>query len=101
MSKVEITKNLNVIRAWKEGKNARNHKNTLITLDGELFSYRLKIGARTDAGVCVLADFMAATGGFRSMTTSQHVSLAKRTADMVMHPLVWETSPLSSQEIPF
>ena len=98
---VKVTDNLNVVRAWKEGKNARNHKNTLMALDGELFSYRLKIGARTDAGVCVLADFMAATGGFHSMTTSQHVSLAKRTADMVMHPLVWATSPLSKDEVPF
>jgi hypothetical protein len=98
---VKVTDNLNVVRAWKEGKNARNHKNTLMALDGELFSYRLKIGARTDAGVCVLADFMAATGGFHSMTTSQHVSLAKRAADMVMHPLVWATSPLSKDEVPF
>lgn len=98
---VKVTDNLNVVRAWKEGKNARNHKNTLMTLDGELFSYRLKIGSRTDAGVCVLADFMAATGGFHSMTTSQHVSLAKRSADVVMHPLVWESSPLSRDEVPF
>lgn len=98
---VEVTDNLNVVRAWKEGRDARNHKNTLLTIDGELFSYQLKIGSRTDAGVCVLADFMASSGGFHSMTTSQHVSLAKRVADMVMHPLVWATSPLSHEEIPF
>jgi len=101
MSRIAVTDNLNVVRAWKEGKNARNHKSTFMTIDGELFSYRLKIGARTNAGVCVLANFRAATGGFHSMTTSQHVSIAKRAADMVMHPLVWASSPLSYDELPF
>ena len=98
---MKITDNLNVIRAWKEGKNARNHRNSLITVDGELYSYRLKIGGRTDAGVCVLGDFTAPGGEFHSMTTSQHVGLARRMADMVMHPLVWEVSPLAKEEIPF
>lgn len=98
---VKVTDNLNVVRAWKEGADARNHKNTLLTIGGELFSYQLKIGSRTDAGVCVLADFMAGSGGFHSMTTSQHVSLAKRMADVVMHPLVWESSPLSHDGAPF
>lgn len=98
---IKITDNLNVVRAWKEGKNARNHKNTLMTVDGELFSYRLKIGARSGAGVCVLGDFTSPGGRYHSMTTSCHVNLAKHVADMVMHPLVWETSPLSNEEIPF
>ena len=98
---VKVTDNLNVVRAWKEGKNARNHKNTLITIDGELFSYQLKIGARTNTGVCVLSDYTASTGGFHSMTTSCHVGLAKRFADLVMHPVVWRTSPLSHDEVPF
>ena len=98
---VKVTDNLYVVRAWKEGVDARNHKNTLLTIDGELFSYQLKIGSRTDAGVCVLADFMAGSGGFHSMTTSQHVSIAKRMADVVMHPLVWATSPLSNEQVPF
>tara|TARA_B100000131_G_scaffold318719_1_gene363148 strand:- start:1505 stop:1807 length:303 start_codon:yes stop_codon:yes gene_type:complete len=97
----KITDNLNVVRAWREGKNARNHKNTLMTIDGELFSYRLKIGARTNTGVCVLGDFTSPGGSYHSMTTSCHVNLAKRMADMVMHPLVWETSPLSKDEVPF
>ncbi len=97
----KITDNLNVVRAWREGKNARNHKNTLMTIDGELFSYRLKIGARTNTGVCVLGDFTSPGGSYHSMTTSCHVNLAKRMADMVMHPLVWESSPLSKDEVPF
>jgi len=97
----KITDNLNVVRAWREGKNARNHKNTLMTIDGELFSYRLKIGARTNTGVCVLGDFTSPGGSYHSMTTSCHVNLAKRVADMVMHPLVWESSPLSKDEVPF
>jgi hypothetical protein len=98
---MKVTDNLNVVRAWKEGIDARNHKNTLLTIDGELYSYQLKIGGRTGAGVCILADFTAPTGNFHSMTTSQHVSLAKRFADLVMHPLVWATSPLSKDEVPF
>jgi hypothetical protein len=61
--------------------------------DGSLWSYSLKIGQRTAAGVCVVADFMAPH--FRSQTTSCHVSRAKRYADVVMHPLVWEQSPMS------
>ena len=98
---VKITDNLNVVRAWREGKNARNHRNTLTTVDGELYSYRLKIGGRTSTGVCILGDFTAPNDGFHSMTTSCHVGLAKRYADLVMHPLVWATSPLSKDEVPF
>ena len=98
---IKVTDNLNVIRAWKEGKNARNHKNTLMSIDGELFSYRLKIGARTAAGACVVGDYTAPSNGFHSMTTSCHVGLAKRYADLVMHPVVWQTSPLSRDEVPF
>jgi len=96
-----ITNNLNVMRAWREGKNARNHKNTLIASDGELYSYQLKIGQRSDAGACVVADYTAKTDHFKSQTTSCHVNLAKRSADLVMHPLVWACSPLFNERIPF
>ena len=63
--------------------------------DGSLWSYNLKIGQRTPAGVCVVADYMAPY--FQSQTTSCHVSRAKGYADMVMNPLVWETSPMSEK----
>ena len=51
-----VTDNFGVLKLWKEGKNARNHHQTLFALDGELLSYHRKIGHRTDAGVCVVAD---------------------------------------------
>ena len=97
------TDNGGVVYAWKEGLRAHSHKRTLTT-DGEsLYSYGLKIGVRTSAGVCVVADYTASKGSFQTQTTSCHVGLAKRFADLVMHPRVWMTSPLgqSNEEIPF
>ena len=91
-------RNSNVVRLWAAGRPATNHKNTLSAReDGSLWSYRLKIGQRTDAGICVVADYMAPHN--RSQTTSCHVSRAKRYADIVMNPLVWEHSPLSSSRV--
>jgi len=89
-----VHRNSNVVRLWAAGRQATNHKRTLYSMeDGSLWSYNLKIGQRTDAGVCVVADYMAPH--FRSQTTSCHVSRAKGYADMVMNPLVWEQSPMS------
>ena len=89
-----------VIALWTEGRAARNHKNTLKAIDGDLYSYNVKIGRRTEGGQCVVVDYTA-SGRFLSQTTSCHVGQAKRHADMVMHPLVWEASPLSKEEVPF
>ena len=89
-----------VIALWTEGREARNHKNTLKAIDGDLYSYNVKIGRRTEGGQCVVVDYTA-SGRFLSQTTSCHVGQAKRHADMVMHPLVWEASPLSKEEVPF
>jgi len=96
-----------VITKWMNGVSARNHRLSLRSVaysDGytDLYSYDLKIGSRTPAGVLVIANYTAPVGGFKSMTTSQHVSLAKHTTSsvVVMNPLVWESSPLSD-EIPF
>ncbi len=87
-------RNSNVVRLWAAGQAATNHKETLYSReDGSLWSYNLKIGQRTAAGVCVVADYMAPHN--RSQTTSCHVSRAKRYADMVMNPLVWQQSPMS------
>ena len=98
---VLITDNLNVVRAWANGKNARNHKETLSTRNGELFSYALKIGVRTRSGICIVADHTAASGSFHSRTTSGHVMLAKRFADEIFHPKVSACSPLFIDEVPF
>ena len=91
-----------VIKAWQNGLSARNGRYSLSSVShpngrAELFSYDLKIGERTPAGVYVIADFTAPAKGFRSMTTSCHVGLAKHKTGnpVIMNPLVWECSPLS------
>ncbi len=97
-------RNNNVVKMWQEGKAARNHKFTLMSLaldDGtaELYSYHKKIGHRTASGVCVVGDFTAPGGEFCSMTTSCHVGRAKRVANLVMHPRVWETCSFKDAEL--
>ena len=95
-----VTNNM-VIALWTEGREARNHKNTLKAINGDLFSYNLKIGRRTEGGQCIVVDKTAKGGCFHSQTTSCHIGHAKRHADIVMHPLVWEVSPLSKEQAPF
>ena len=94
-----------VIKAWQNGLSARNHRHSLTSVSypngrAELFSYNLKIGERTPAGVMVIADFTAPANGFHSMTTSCHVNLAKyQTGNpVIMNPLVWECSPMSQRK---
>ena len=97
------TTNEGVISLWKQGLLGRNSRGTLHT-DGErLYSYRLHIGTRLKSGATVLGDFTAGAGGYHSQTTSCHIGLAKRGGvDLVMHPRVWSTSPMSREaEIPF
>ena len=103
-----VTTNDGVLSAWRKGVSARNHKGTLTSRaqpDGycDLLSYDLKIGSRTPSGNLVLANYTAPAGGFKSMTTSQHVCLARDTTreDLeLMNPLVWESSALSDR-MPF
>ena len=90
-----------VIEKWKRGQPALNHRKSLASVfrpDGsaELYSYDLKIGHRTAGGACIVANYTAPGGDFKSMTTSQHVNLAKKVGSypVVMHPLVWCESPL-------
>ncbi len=93
--------NSGVVRAWKEGHAAENGRQTLCTDGVSLWSYDLKIGHRLDSGVTVLADYTA-SGRYRSQTTSCHIGLARRTGiNLMMHPLVWETSPMHEPELPF
>lgn len=97
--------NAGVIKAWQNGLSARNHRRSLTSVSypngsAELYSYNLKIGERTPAGVMVIADFTAPANGFHSMTTSCHVNLAKyQTGNpVIMNPLVWECSPMSDRK---
>jgi hypothetical protein len=100
-TKPKITDNPNVVQAWSEGKNARNHRCSLRACDGELFSYQLKIGHRTPTGACIVADFAANDDSCHWEATPVHVGYAKLAADLVMHPLVWESSPFSGDGLPF
>ncbi len=85
-------KNKEVVRAWKAGETATNHQKTLyIMQDGGLWSYGLKIGHRTEGGVCVLANYTARCE-YVSQTKSCHVGLASRVTHQVWHPKVWEVS---------
>ena len=93
--------NQGVIKMWKQGKNARNGRRTLVSFQGNLYSYRLKIGHRHPNGAAIVADFTAPAGHYRSQTTSCHVNLAKREADEVFHPLLWKTTNMFEDEVPF
>ena len=97
--------NAGVIKAWQNGLSARNGKRTLTSVSypngsAALFSYNLKIGERTPAGVFVIADFTAPAKGFHSMTTSCHVNLTKGMTGnpVIMNRLVWECSPMSERK---
>jgi|TARA_Y100000296_G_C5091918_1_gene215289 hypothetical protein len=101
MFKNRPVKNIEVVRAWSRGESARNHKGCLVaTEDGELYSYTVKIGQRV-GGAAVLGDLTARGGRFYSQTTSCHVGIARRYADLVMHAKVWEVSPMSKDDVPF
>ena len=92
------TTNEGVISAWKRGRIAWNSRKTLHT-DGErLYSYRLHIGTRLPSDATVLGDFTAPGGEYQSQTTSCHIGLVKRGGvDLVMHLMVWRTSPMSRE----
>ena len=102
---MQVTDNFNVLRLWKEGKNARNHHHTLFALDGELLSHNYKIGHRTKAGVCVVADLDMSSEPYcfneSTQAIQKHIALAKRYADTIFHQLVSESSPLFRDEVPF
>jgi len=78
--------NEQVIRAWSKGQSARS--GNLSTDGNKLFSYALPIGEWRD-GLPVVFNYTARpdmnpfghkvpSEGFYSMTTSHHVSLARR-----------------------
>ncbi len=81
--------NTEVIQAWVNGQQANSHTKNLSTDGTKLFSYSLCIGD-TYAGEKIAVNYTASVGEFKSQTTSQHVGLAKRQADQVMHPEVYE-----------
>ena len=73
-------KNVHIVNAWLDSD--AGYKGIMRTMhmstDGNnLFSYGLRIG-ETIEGNKVVYDYTAKSGHFHSMTTSQHVGLAKQ-----------------------
>lgn len=77
-------KNKLVVENWQQSCSASNHRGSLWTDGQKLYSYKLQIGDTTPKGLKVLKDYTApGVHGFQSQTTSCHVNLAKRVADVV------------------
>ncbi len=94
--------NANVIHAWTLGESAKSFNGALTTSEGHLYSYGVLIGIRLIGGRTVAKEATAKTGHFLSQTTSSHVNMACKSADVVMHPDVWAATPeLIHGEVPF
>jgi len=83
-----MMRNDTVVSLFSRGQRGR--AGTLRTDGRSLWSYDLKIAEKTLGGV-VVADFTSPGGQFVSQTTSTHVNLAKRVADTVMLPELFES----------
>tara|TARA_R100000152_G_C6690368_1_gene122131 strand:- start:24 stop:419 length:396 start_codon:yes stop_codon:yes gene_type:complete len=90
MSNNQLT-NDEVIQNWLNGVQGKSSTKNLSTDGQRLYSYRLCIGD-TYGNDKIAVNYTASVGEFRSQTTSQHVGLAKRQADQIMHPEVYETT---------
>ena len=94
--------NREVIEAWLTGGYAHNGGASLVVnTEGELFSSGLKVGQRTKSGRTILADFTTAGGRYITKEVSRHVNLARRSADLIVHPVVWNTMLTSNIKVPF
>tara|TARA_B110000211_G_scaffold230872_1_gene291297 strand:- start:522 stop:803 length:282 start_codon:yes stop_codon:yes gene_type:complete len=80
--------NREVATLWSRSEEARSHTKQFWTDGKNLFSYNLRIGTTTTEGKKIVFDFTSPAGHFTSMTTSQHVGLAKPHADTVMSPSI-------------
>ena len=83
-----MMRNDKVVGLFSRGQ--RGAAGALRTDGCSLWSYDLKIAEKTLGGV-VVADFTSGGGHFVSQTTSKHVNLAKRVADTVMLPELFES----------
>ena len=83
-----MMRNDTVVSLFSRGQRAA--AGALRTDGRSLWSYDLKIAEKTLGGV-VVADFTSPGGHFVSQTTSKHVNLAKRVADTVMLPELFES----------
>ena len=79
-------RNCHVVESWRIGQHA--HSGHMHTDGLRLFSYSLIIGNTDNYGKKVAFDYTGSCkpSHFVSMTTSMHVTLAKRAADLVREP---------------
>jgi hypothetical protein len=74
-----------VVERWHASSSAESHTGSFHTDGSKLYSYGLCIGDTSSDGKKFLKDYTAAGSyGFRSQTTSCHVGLARRYADVVL-----------------
>jgi len=86
-------KNIDVIMKWKEGNEALSYNGNLSTDGTRLYSYQLVIGYRSGSGTTILADYTSPGGSFKSMTTSQHIGIAREHANHLMNAVIFENTP--------
>ena len=73
-----------VVEAWIDGRSAKTPNKSLRS-DGEnLWSYGLRIGYTVKGFLKIVKDYTSPAGNFVSVTTSNHVGLAKRYADKIV-----------------
>ena len=74
-----------VVARWYEGDSGKNHQGSLTTDGQKLYSYSLQIGDTcAESGIKILRDYSAqGNWGYKSQTTSCHVGIARRSADLV------------------
>lgn len=71
--------NREVVDAWREGRDLKSSNGNMTSLGGSLFSYNLIIGETREDGSKVVYNYTggAVPSAFVSLTTSQHVALAR------------------------
>ena len=72
-----------VVRAWIEGKKAKS--NSMSTDGISLFSYKMKIGQTLNFGIKEVLNVQKPF--FYSMTTSNHVGIAKSYCSRIVNPV--------------
>ena len=85
-------KNIDIITEWISNRPySKRHK--ALSTDGQiLFSYGLIIGYTNKQGRKVAIDYTSTGGYMKSQTTSTHVGMAKRKADLIRNPCIEDDS---------
>ena len=84
--------NHDIITEWISNRPySKRHK--ALSTDGQiLFSYGLIIGYTNKQGRKVAIDYTSTGGYMKSQTTSTHVGMAKRKADLIRNPCIEDDS---------